>query len=98
MRDTPLIVVAIFCMSGAVSADDTYLDARRLAAEGAIQPLELILDRIQAAQKGSILEVELDRDHGRMIYEIEMLDDYGAVWELKVDAVSGVILEREVED
>jgi uncharacterized membrane protein YkoI len=33
-----------------------------------------------------------------MIYEIEMLDVKGTVWELKVDAVTGEIIEQELED
>jgi uncharacterized membrane protein YkoI len=98
MRLASFLFALTLCLSNQVSADDSYLEARRLAAEGEIQPLSSILDRIQTEQPGSILEVELHREEGRMIYELEILDTKGDVWELKVDAVSGDILKREAED
>jgi uncharacterized membrane protein YkoI len=81
-----------------VTADDSYLEARQLAREGKILPLEQILHRLDKIQPGQILEVELERERDGVIYEIELLDAEGMVWELKVDAVSGHILEREQED
>jgi uncharacterized membrane protein YkoI len=81
-----------------VSGNDSHLEARQLAREGKILSLEQIFERIGPAWAGQILEVELDSEHGRMIYEIEMLDERGTVWELKVDAVSGDILDQELED
>jgi len=98
MRLTTLGFMMLTCLSNMAPADDSYREARRLAAEGEIQPLASILERIQTEQPGGILEVELDRKRGRMIYEIEILDKQGTVWELKVDAVSGEILKREAED
>ena len=98
MRAAHLIIVLTLFCAGGLLADDSHHEARRLVAEGEIQPLAVILDRIQAEQAGSILEAELDREGGRMVYEIEMLDNEGVVWEIKVDAVSGKILKREAED
>ena len=85
-------------LSGQGWADDSYLEARRLAEEGRILPLEQILSRIGQFRQDQILEVELDQRGQRLIYEIELLDDRGTVWELQVDAVTGEIVERELED
>lgn len=98
MRKLPHIIGLLLFLGAAAYADDDHREARRLAAEGEIQPLVSILERIQAQQPGSILEVELERKKGRMIYEIEILDQQGTVWELKVDAVTGEILKHKVED
>jgi uncharacterized membrane protein YkoI len=82
-----------------VGADgDGYLEARRLVREGKILPLEQVLEGLTQFQSGQILEVEFDDHHRRMLYEIELLDSQGTVWELKVDAVTGEILEQELED
>ncbi len=82
-----------------VSADgDGYLEARRLVREGKILPLEQILDGLSQFKSGQILEVEFDDRRQGMRYEIEILDSQGTVWELKVDAVTGEILEQELED
>lgn len=98
MRIVSYILITGLLLTGTVTADDSYLEARRLAAEGKIQPLEFILKQIQAVQPGEVLEVELEHDEGRVLYEIELLDERGMVQELKVDAVSGRILEQKLED
>lgn len=79
-------------------ADDDYLEARRLVEQGKIQPLESILQQVRAVRPGRVLEIELEREHGRHVYEIELLDESGQVWELEMDAVTGEILEQELED
>ncbi|MEJ2610596.1 MAG: PepSY domain-containing protein [Candidatus Thiodiazotropha sp.] len=98
MRIVIDILLSSLLIMGSVFADDSYLEARRLAAEGKIQPLEMILKQLQSIQPGEILEVEFDHEGHKVIYEIELLDAYGHVQELKVDAVSGEILEQELED
>jgi len=79
-------------------ADDDHLEARRLMETDSILPLESILDRVQAQRPGRILEVELEREDGRYVYEIELLDESGQVWELELDAVTGETLEQELEE
>jgi len=98
-RSACLLWLFCICVAGAVNADESYLEARRLAAEGKIQSLDAILEGIQRKLRGSILEVELEHEDGdSMVYEIEMLDTQGRVWELEVDAASGEILKRKLED
>ncbi len=91
-----LMFVLFLC--GGAGADDGQMQARRLVSEGKILPLEQILAGIRQFRPGQILEVEFDEKHHQMIYEIEMLDVNGTVWELKVDAVTGEIIEQELED
>lgn len=94
-----LLIGTLLCWLGAsVLADDSHLEARDLAREGKILPLQQILQRLDEVQPGQILEVELEREHGLLIYEIELLDEQGRVWEFEIDAASGEILEREEED
>jgi uncharacterized membrane protein YkoI len=40
----------------------------------------------------------MERERGRLIYELEVLDAQGQVWEVELDAVTGRLLESEVED
>ena len=68
----------------AVLADDDHREARRLMESGAILPLEEVIETIRKQRPGRILEVELEREHGGYVYEIE--------------AVSGRLLEIEEED
>jgi len=92
-----VLFMGIAC-SATLPADDSYLEARQLAREGKILSLEAILARIERDYPGDVLEVEFEQKKHRLIYEIELLDSRGTVWELKVDAVTGDILKQDSED
>jgi len=72
-------------------------EARALLGAGQIQSLEAILERALEHQPGRLLDVELEREDGRYVYELELLDEEGYVWELELDASTGELLERERE-
>ena len=73
-------------------------EARRLLERGEILPLERVLEHARRHRSGDVLEVELDEEHGRHVYEILLLDDRGRVWELELDAATGELIELEAED
>ena len=94
------VLVAVgsaLALTGMVTADDDHEQARRLREAGDILPLETILQRAQAHHPGRVLEVELESEHGRHVYEIEILDAQGVVQELYFDAHSGELLKTETE-
>jgi len=97
-RIFPNLLLGGLLLAGTLHADESYLEARRLAAEGRILPLETIQKEIHAVQPGEILEVELEHDDHRILYEIEVLDAQGWVHKLKIDAVTGRILKHKQED
>jgi uncharacterized membrane protein YkoI len=82
----------------AADSDIDQDEARRLRESGDILPLTEILNVARTTHPGRIIEVELERERGHYIYEIELLDEDGQVLELKYDAASGVLLEKELED
>lgn len=69
-------------------------DVRQLREAGKILPMEQILERVRAEQPGQIVEVGLDREDGRYVYEVELIDDDDRVHELELDAASGDVLNR----
>ncbi len=77
--------------------DEDRQKAAVLLQEGAIQPLEGLLDRARALHGGRVIEVELETKGGRHFYEVELLDDDGQVWEITFDATSGELVEEERE-
>jgi uncharacterized membrane protein YkoI len=91
-----LLCAALF--AGSLPADDDHWEAHRLRQSGAILPLETILESLNRVRPGRILELELEQEHGAYIYEIELLDPQGQVWELEIDATSGELLDAERED
>jgi len=78
--------------------EDEHDHARRLRREGAIVSLETVADAVQRVRPGELLKVELERERGRYVYEVEILDADGHVWELRFDARDGSLLKEEAED
>ena len=76
-------------------AENDHIEARRLQETGAILPLEKIISRVQPLYPGRIIEVELEKNDGRIVYEIEIINNEGIVVEVTVDAVTGEVLSVE---
>ena len=81
-----------------VAADDDHITARKLRESGEIMPLEKIIERARAEKPGEVLETELDRKNGRYVYEVEIVDEAGQVWEIKLDAGTGALIKMERDD
>lgn len=69
-------------------------EIRRLVEAGRILPLEVILERYPEKQYGRLLDLEIEREHGMMIYELGFIGEDGRVQEIKIDAENGDLLER----
>lgn len=99
MRIFVLAMLSMLAPALPVLADDDdherALDAR---ASGAARPLAEILPLVEARFGARVIEVELDEDDGRIVYEFELITPDGRVLEAEIDAASGAVLEFEVED
>lgn len=99
-----LLVLAALSPAFAAHADDDgrgrrdHDDARRAYERGEALPLSQILQRAQIVAPGEVLEVEMDREHGRLVYEVEVLQRSGRVLEITMDARSGAVLSVEDDD
>lgn len=79
-------------------ADRDDHDRARLALEaGEILPLSDILASAAAVRPGRVIEIELERDDGRWVYELELVSPEGRLYEMEVDASSGIVLEVELD-
>ncbi|MCC7414000.1 MAG: PepSY domain-containing protein [Gammaproteobacteria bacterium] len=90
--------LALLAGPGPAAAGDSHAEAKRLREAGTIMPLEQVLAKARKRATGRVLDTELEREHGRLIYEVEMLDDDGIVREYEFDAVTGALLEIEVDE
>lgn len=76
--------------AGAMAAPATDAPSvRQLVKEGKVVPLDQLLTRHRERLQGRILDLELEREDGRVIYEVKYLDPEGAVREAQIDAQSG---------
>lgn len=82
-------VSGVLLFSGAASlAGDDHDAVRELRTRGDVLSLtEVLAHPSLAGQK--VLEAELEREHGQLVYELELLDDGGRVRKRYFDAVNG---------
>lgn len=95
-----LVIFALFGMltTGAVFPEEDHDRARMLKEAGEIRPLAEFIEDARKRHAGKIIEVELEEEGGKFIYELEILGENGVVVELKYDAKSGALLKMEAED
>lgn len=80
-------------MVGAVQASRSDHERARQALEaGEILPLRGLLDTIEHAYPGQVVEVELEHEAGQLVYEIKVLQASGQRLKLMVDARTGSVL------
>lgn len=98
-KKTLVVIVAALTVSFSITllADD-HENAKKLMESGDIVPLETILNQLQKRATGRVIEVELERKKGRLVYEIEQVDEHGVVREFIFDAADGHVLKEKVED
>jgi len=93
-----LLLASIIMISSSAFADSDHNKARKLKEAGEILPLEQVIAKARQQRNGHILEIELELEDGRYIYELEMLDDNGTIWELEYDAKSGELITHKKDD
>jgi uncharacterized membrane protein YkoI len=97
MRHALALAVCLIVAPAFADGDD-HDRARRAMEAGEILKLSEILRVAETARPGRVIELELDRDDGRWIYELELLSPDGRLYEMEIDAATGAVLEIERED
>lgn len=94
----PVLVAGTISYQVAASEDLDQAEIRELVRQGEILPLETILAQFPAKDYGKLLDLEVEREHGTVVYEFEFLRTDGRIVEVEVDAGDGKILKQEIED
>ena len=81
---------------GTVAKADTHEDVN-LQDTDTLVPLEQLIDKAGALHTGRLIEAELHNLNGQNVYEIEILDETGKVWEMHFDAKTGDLVAHEEE-
>ena len=98
------LVAPLFCslallLAAAPAHADSDQDRARAAVQaGQVLPLKTVLERLERDHPGQVLEVELEHDDGRWVYEVKLLQAGGRLVKLELDAGSGEVLKRRERD
>lgn len=93
--------LSVLLLIGLVSsyswADDDHERARELVKSGEIMALDQLLQKVIQQQETPLrlLEAELEYESGRLVYELELVDEQGVVRELYFDAKTGEPVSEE---
>lgn len=88
--------VLLFGASAQASPKDQ--DQARAALEaGQIRPISEILTKASAEVPGDVVEVELEQERGRWIYELKIIAPDGRLLEVEMDASDASLIEVEQE-
>ncbi len=79
-------------------ADSDHDRARNAVQAGQVLPLKTVLERLEREHPGQVLEVELELEDGRWVYEVKLLQAGGRLVKLELDAASGEVLKRRERD
>lgn len=98
VRRAIVSAIALLASITSSNAADDVTEARRLREAGIILPLETVIERATKEHSGRVIATEFEPRDGLYIYEIEILDSNGTVWELEYDAVNGTLLAHKIEN
>jgi len=78
--------------------DISQKEIRELVKQGKLLSLESIMLLYPKKQYGKLLDLEAERKHGSVIYELKFLRADGRVMKLDIDASNGFLLEQEIKN
>ena len=100
MRTTGTVLLAMALLVAALATsraqgEPDHERARRALEAGEIVSLSTVLAAVEKEFNGQVVEVELERESGRWVYEIEILTSEANVIELTYDARSVTLIAWE---
>lgn len=93
-------IAALTAAAGVAQARDLGPDeALKLRDAGTVQSFEKLNAAAIAKHPGATVEdTELEEQHGRYIYQVELRDAQGVQWDVELDATNGQVLKDNRDD
>lgn len=92
------ILVLAFASIGLTACNETqnkgFVEQEMITMD---QAIDIVLSRVDGASIDNIEEIEIDEEHGRMIYEGSLFYN-GIEYEFEIDGQTGNIIEWEIDD
>lgn len=97
MKLTPALLPLVALVGAAAPLVQEGSDDPRETARAARLSLREAIARARVAQAGRVVEVELESEDGRLVFEVDLVSVDG-LHEIDIDARTGALVEIELED
>lgn len=93
------LVMAVGMINPVFAGDDiSDAQVREWVAAGKIMSFVDIMAINESRLDGRLLDLEIEQEHDKIVYEVEVLREDGEVREFHIDAASGTVLKEEKDD
>jgi uncharacterized membrane protein YkoI len=92
----PLVVILAFAVSGVSWAKSETKEKLQLSQNATVtidQAIKTATDKIP----GKVIEAELEKKHGKTVWEVEIATAENTTMEVHVDSMSGAVIDVEDE-
>ncbi len=100
MRTLGIIAAAVvgflFVISSSAWADDKEAKVTDLVKEAKVT-IDQAIKTASEKVPGTVVEAELEKKHGKTIWEVEVLGADGNVTEVHIDAATGTVIDTEAK-
>ncbi|MFN2349769.1 MAG: PepSY domain-containing protein [Thioalkalivibrio sp.] len=95
---TPFLCLALLAPGLGLAGDRMeHNEILRLRTAGEIMPMEEMLKHAREIVPGHFVEAELEREDGRYVYELKILDADGMRHKLYLDAADATLIKRKTD-
>jgi uncharacterized membrane protein YkoI len=90
-----LLAAGLLVGASAQASPHDHDQARAALEAGQIRPISEILSKASAEVPGDVVEIELEQERGRWIYELKIIAPDGRLLEVEMDASDASLIEVE---
>lgn len=90
------IVGLLFALGSSAWADDKEGKVTDLVKEAKVT-IDQAIKTASEAVPGTVVEAELEKKHGKTVWEVEVLGADGNVTEVHIDAATGAVIDKEAK-
>jgi uncharacterized membrane protein YkoI len=95
MKNTLIVGMTLVGLSWTISpAGALFEDKDELVKDTKITMVDAV-EKALTKMKGKAVEAELEKEHGKTVYEVKIIDESGTTREIYVDAQSGNVVKIE---
>jgi len=98
MNQRIILILSLLLFVFANNAYARHDIAIKLENDGKVLALEKIVEKARQIHEGRVIEAEISTENNAYVYEVEILDEDGVLWDLKFNASNGKLIDSSKEE